>query len=141
MTKIAVGSEVDAYCTKCKLVLAHTVMAIEGAKPRRVKCNTCSGEHNFRPSKPVPKAAAAKGAKAAKTKKSPAKRTRQTWGEIMQEASARPRKSYSMSGSYGEGDWIEHRTFGLGCVQSFVAPNKIIVRFADTTKTLVCNRT
>jgi len=137
MTKIAVGSEVDAYCTKCKLVLAHTVMAVEGAKPRRVKCNTCSGEHNYRPSKPVPKAAASKGAKA---KAPPAKRTRQTWNEVMQEAATRPRKSYSMSGSYGDGDWIEHSTFGIGCVQSFIAPNKIVVRFADSTKTLVCNR-
>ena len=137
MTKIAVGSEVDAYCTKCKLVLAHTVMAMEGPKPRRVKCNTCSGEHNYRPNKPVPKAAA----KAVKKPKAPAsKRTRQNWEDVMKEASSKPRKAYSMSGSFGEGDWIEHRTFGLGCVQAVTAPNKITVRFADSTRTLVCNR-
>lgn len=138
MTKIAVGSEVDAYCTKCKLVLAHTTMAVEGAKPRRVKCNTCSGEHNYRAAKPVPKTAAAKPRK--KTKSAAPRRTRQSWDEIMQEASTRPRKAYSMSGSYGEGDWIDHRTFGIGCVQSFTPPNKIVVRFADSTKTLVCNQ-
>ncbi len=137
MTKIAAGAEVDAYCTKCKLVLAHTVMAVAAGKPRKVKCNTCGGEHNYRPSKPAPKTAAAKKGKA---KATTARRTRQTWEEIMQEASAKPRKAYSMSGSYGEGEWIEHRTFGIGCVQTFVPPNKIVVRFADTTKTLVCNR-
>ncbi len=137
MSKVAVGSNVDAYCTKCKLVLAHTVMAIVGAKPRRVRCNTCNGEHNYRPSKPIPKAASKKGEK--KTKAA-SKKTRQTWEEIVQEASAKPHKKYSMSGSFGEGDWIEHATFGLGCVQEFIAPNKITVRFADATRTLVCNR-
>jgi len=58
----------------------------------------------------------------------------------MQEAAAKPHKKYNMSGNYGEGDWIEHATFGLGCVQTFTAPNKITVRFADTTRMLVCNR-
>jgi len=137
MSKIAVGSDVEAYCTKCKLVLAHTVMAMDGAKPRRVRCNTCNGEHNYRAAKPVAKAAAKKGEKKAKTT---TKKTRQSWEEVMQEASAKPHKKYSMSGSFGEGDWIEHATFGLGCVQSFIAPNKITVRFADSTRMLVCNR-
>jgi hypothetical protein len=136
MTKIAVGGDIDAYCTKCKMVLAHTVEAMEGQKPRRVKCNTCKGEHNFRPSKPVPRAAVKK---TAKTPKSPSKRSRQNWDEVMQEASGKPHKPYSMAGSFGEGDWIEHSTFGLGCVQSFTPPNRITVRFADSTKTLVCN--
>jgi len=136
MSKIAVGSDVEAYCTKCKLVLAHSVVAMEGAKPRRVRCNTCNGEHNYRASKPVPKTASKKVA----TKKATTRKTRQSWEEVMQEAAAKPHKKYSMSGSFGEGDWIEHATFGLGCVQSFVAPNKITVRFADTTRLLVCNR-
>jgi len=137
MNKVAVGSDVEAYCTKCKLVLGHTVVAMEGARPRRVKCNTCNGEHNYRPTKPVGKSAPAK--KSTKPKAAPRK-SRQTWEEVMQEASSRPRKSYAMSGSYGEGDWIDHKTFGIGCVQSFTPPNKIVVRFADSTKTLVCNR-
>jgi hypothetical protein len=136
MSKIAVGSDVEAYCTKCRMVLAHAVVAMEGTKPRRVRCNTCNGEHNFRAAKPVAKAAPKKGAK---TAKAATKRTRQSWDEVMQEASAKPHKRYSMSGSFGEGDWIEHATFGLGCVQSFVAPNKITVRFADSTRMLVCN--
>jgi hypothetical protein len=136
MKKIAAGSDVEAYCTKCKMVLAHTVITMQGSKPRRVKCNTCSGEHNYRAEKPQTKTAVKKTAKA----KSPAKRTRQTWSEVMQEASAKPHKTYSMAGSFAEGDWIEHNTFGLGCVQAFTAPNKITVRFADSTRLLICNR-
>jgi len=136
MTKIAVGSDVEAYCTKCKMVLGHTVVAMDGAKPRRVKCNTCGGDHNYRAAKPVARTTVKKTAKG----KSTTRRTRQSWEEVMQEASAKPHKTYSMSGSFGEGDWIEHTTFGLGCVQSFTPPNKITVRFADSTRMLICNQ-
>ena len=136
MSKIAAGSEVESYCTKCKLVLAHTVVSMDGEKPKRVKCNTCDGEHNYRPKKPATKSTAAKKAK---TSKGTSKKTRQSWGDIMKEAEDKPHKKYSLSGSFNEGDWIEHSTFGLGCVQSFTAPNKITVRFADSTRMLVCN--
>ena len=139
MSKIAVGSDVEAYCTKCKIVLTHSVVAMQDSKPRRVRCNTCNGEHNYRPTKPASKTAAKKTAKTTK-KKTTTKRTRQSWEEVMQEASTKPHKKYSMSGSFGEGDWIEHAHFGLGCVQSFVPPNKITVRFADSTRLLVCNQ-
>ena len=136
MIDIVIGTDVDAYCTKCKMVLAHVVMAMAGAKPRRVKCNTCGGEHNYRAEKPVAKTAA----KSEKPAKKPSTRkTRQSWEEIMNEAASKPHKKYAMSGSFVEGDWIEHVKFGLGCVQTFVAPNKITVRFADSTKLLVCN--
>jgi hypothetical protein len=137
MGKIAAGSEVEAYCTKCKLVLAHTIIAMEGVKPRRVQCNTCEGEHNYRATKPVTKKTAVP--KKGKTTKAPTKKSRQSWDEVMKEAANKPHKQYAMSGSFGEGDWIEHKTFGLGCVQTFVVPNKITVRFADSTRMLVCN--
>ena len=136
MKKIAAGSDIEAYCTKCKLVLAHTIVSMQGEKPKRVKCNTCGGEHNYRPEKPQSKTSTKGKVKA----KSTSRRTRQTWGDIMREASEKPHKTYSMSGSFGEGDWIEHNVFGLGCVQAFTPPNKITVRFADFTKLLICNR-
>jgi hypothetical protein len=139
MSKIAVGSDVEAYCTKCKEIQTHAVVAMQGTKPRRVRCLTCNGEHNYRATKPASKAAASKRT-GKPAKKTTAKRTRQSWEEVMQEALNKPHKNYSMSGSFSEGDWIEHAYFGLGCVQSFVAPNKITVRFADTTRLLVCNQ-
>ena len=137
MINITPGTDVDAYCTKCKIVLAHVVIAMAGAKPRHVKCNTCGGEHNYRAEKPLAKTVE----KSEKTAKKPAKRkTRQSWEETMKEAASKPHKKYAMSGSFDEGDWIEHAKFGLGCVQTFVPPNKITVRFADSTKLLVCNQ-
>ena len=132
--------DVEAYCTKCRMVLAHVVKAVVGAKPRRVTCNTCGSEHNYRAEKPVAKTTA-KREKAEKAPKKPSTRkTRQSWEETMKEAASKPHKKYTMSGNFVEGDWIEHVKFGLGCVQVFVQPNKITVRFADSTKMLVCNQ-
>jgi hypothetical protein len=136
MSKIAAGSDIEAYCTKCKLVLAHIVVSMDGTKPKRVKCNTCEGEHNYRATKPKTRTTATKKSATAKTT---SKKSRQTWEEEMKQAANKPHKQYSMSGSFSEGDWIEHSTFGLGCVQLFTAPNKITVRFADSTRMLVCN--
>jgi hypothetical protein len=114
-------------------------MAVKGVKPSRVKCNTCGGEHNYRAEKPVAKTAAAtKKEKAAK--KPSTRKTRQSWEETMAEASSKEHAKYAMSGSFKEGEWIEHVKFGLGQVQTFVPPNKITVRFADTSRLLVCNQ-
>ena len=136
MSKLVIGSETEAYCTKCRLVLAHTIISMDGTKPRRVQCNTCSGEHNYRATKPGAKT---KTAKKEKTARGTPKKSRQSWEDVMREAADKPHKQYSMSGSFSEGDWIKHNTFGLGCVQTFVAPNKITVRFADSIRMLVCN--
>ena len=34
-----VGGEVDATCTRCKMELAHTILAMVGPKIIRVRCN------------------------------------------------------------------------------------------------------
>ena len=95
MSKIDVGSDVEAYCTKCKLVLNHSVVAMQGEKPRRVRCHTCDGEHIYRPEKPASRAASKKAGKT--TTKRTTKRTRQSWEEVMREAESKPHKIYSMS--------------------------------------------
>ncbi|MFY0576846.1 hypothetical protein ACN28S_23190 [Cystobacter fuscus] len=47
-TQLKVGGEVDAFCTRCRLTLAHTILAMVGTKIARVRCNTCNGDHAFR---------------------------------------------------------------------------------------------
>src|SRR5947208_272159 len=38
-----------------KMQLGHTILAMLGAKPARVRCNTCQGEHNYRHAPASPK--------------------------------------------------------------------------------------
>ncbi|MSP90368.1 MAG: hypothetical protein EXR79_00955 [Myxococcales bacterium] len=49
----AVGRECDAPCTRCKLELAHTIVAMVGLEVKRVRCKTCGSEHNYRSSREV----------------------------------------------------------------------------------------
>jgi len=44
-----VGDYIDAYCSRCKRVMDHTIVAMEGAEVSRVRCRTCEYEHSFRP--------------------------------------------------------------------------------------------
>jgi len=46
--------------------LAHTIISMVGTKPKRVQCNTCEGEHNYRAKKPATKTTVAKKGKTAK---------------------------------------------------------------------------
>ena len=44
-----VGDNIDGWCTRCKLVLTHTIEAVVGGKITRVHCNTCRGQHAYLP--------------------------------------------------------------------------------------------
>src|SRR5512138_1592035 len=45
---VNVGGEVDALCSRCELVLAHTVHAVVSGQPVKVECNTCHVVHRYR---------------------------------------------------------------------------------------------
>src|SRR4051794_12397599 len=53
------GGEVDGWCTKCKLVLNHRVIAMVSGTPVRVECSTCMSHHNYRAKAPGDKTPAA----------------------------------------------------------------------------------
>ena len=49
MVKLSAGNEVLAYCGKCKLKLAHTIVVMKTDEiPDKVKCNTCKSTHAFK---------------------------------------------------------------------------------------------
>ena len=66
--KIKVGKEIEAYCTKCRLMLDHVVVAMTGEKPKKVECLTCHGQHVYKSSEP-------KSRKKADTKKATSKKS------------------------------------------------------------------
>ncbi|HQY65402.1 MAG TPA: hypothetical protein PK141_28610, partial [Polyangiaceae bacterium] len=69
MTKsLNTGGEIDSFCTKCKILLNHRIIAMVGNLPVRVECSTCGSHHNYRPRAP--------GEKAPKAAKAPSTVTR-----------------------------------------------------------------
>ena len=135
---IKVGGEVDAFCSKCELTLAHTVIAMVGDKPAKVKCNTCKGEHKYRP---LAGAASPSGSVAKKKAARPPreKKVLITFEEQLA-AHKRPPVPYSLKRRFVVDDVVDHPTFGLGFV-SAVRIDKIDVTFRAEPRVLVHGRT
>lgn len=142
MAKPAVAKDVDSWCTKCKLVLAHTVEAMVGEKITRVHCNTCGSQHAYR-AKPPAKAAGQKtprarasGSKAREAGPSPASQ----YEALMRGKDPAKARAYAPSERFAAADLIRHPTFGLGFVLLVKESNKIEVAFADGPKVLAHGR-
>lgn len=139
-TTYKTGGEVDAFCNKCKLALAHTILAMVGPKIVRVRCNTCMGEHMFRGAQATSattKPAAAR-TKVTKDKESSPKVVMGFEEQLASKdvGAARP---YSIKTTYKADDLIHHPTFGLGIVTS-VRFDKVEVNFKMSQKTLIHGR-
>lgn len=139
-----VGGDVDAYCTRCRMLLGHTVLAMVGARIAKVRCNTCQGEHAYKAGAPgTTPARAAAEPKARRTAASASRSTRTS-----REAETRPFEElyagrdpgtatpYSPKHRFAKGELIHHPTFGIGVVQADRG-DKADIAFRAGVKTLV----
>ena len=133
-----VAQILETQCTKCKLLLTHTVVLhnSEGIV-ERVQCRTCGSEHKYHPEKK-------KAAKKPVKKKKPAAKSRKPdAAAIFEQLAAKFQDKkpvpYTMQGSYQTDDVIDHKTFGKGIVTG-VSYQKMEVAFADASRLLVCDR-
>jgi len=129
---IRVGGDIDAWCTRCKMILGHTVLAMLGTAPARVRCNTCDGEHKYRaaeaPSKPKrwePKSTLAKE-----------KPVVTSWEALLAAKDVSKARRYTAKERFANGEVLQHPSFGIGLVQE-VRGDKITVAFKADVKTLV----
>src|SRR4029078_668814 len=130
------GSDVEAYCPKCKGDTTHVVISKYEDEIRRVQCNPCGDVHSFR--KPrgdveedVPEPIAAK--KRALMKKP-------TFDEFFAKHSDKNAKPYEFREHYHEGAIVTHPKFGRGFVSEIVSDSKVEVTFKDAKRVLVHNR-
>lgn len=132
-----VGSEVDAFCTRCKLTLRHTILALVGTKIARVRCNTCQGDHAFR-SAPGSRASASAGSRGAARAKPNKKAI--AFEELLATKDVSKARMYSPRDTYVVAELINHPSFGLGFVAAIRhdgSSAKVDVTFKMTQKTLV----
>ncbi len=131
------GGYIEAWCTKCKLELGHTIIFMVDNFPKRVKCNTCNGEHNFR-TNPSEKSRTRPESPIRKTKSQEA-----NYNEYISRLSGSDlsnAKKYSIKGNFEKDEIIDHPTFGIGMVLSVIQINKIEILFKDGPKLLIQNR-
>ncbi|HTP52438.1 MAG TPA: hypothetical protein VMK42_17245 [Anaeromyxobacteraceae bacterium] len=122
-----VGGEVDAFCSRCQLLLGHTVIAMVGAIPVKVECNTCRTVHKYR-------SAVAKPARPALPRG--AGRAAISFDQMLASQAGPPRR-YVVSDSFATGDVVDHPSFGRGFVSAQKDPGKVEVTFRTGVKTLV----
>ncbi len=148
LESVKVGGETSAYCTSCRDMRLHVVVAMEGGVPAKVECRSCHRQHKYR--------AALPGTKKESTR--PATRPARDKGAGQAAAvavvsdvnpleallAARPAnvpRAYSPAERYAVGDIVTHPNFGIGAVTGTPAPGKIAVLFRDTTRLLLHERT
>jgi hypothetical protein len=143
MTKAPkVGGEIDSYCTKCRLVLNHRIIAMVGALAKKVECSTCSSHHNFRARMPGERAEGAAPRAASprvqrETKAAAAERERtMSWEKAIAGKAPKDFRSYRISERFQEGDLLRHTKFGDGVVARIIDAGKVEVLFKDESKTL-----
>ncbi len=143
---LKVGGEVDAFCTKCKMVLAHTVLAIWAGDIKRVRCNTCMGEHAFRKSEPgssstssTPRATKPR-AKAADKPKAAEVAAAAGYDNLIAGKDRSTARRYDLKQKFAVGELVQHPSFGLGVVAAVRGLDKIDVAFPSTVKTLMHNK-
>jgi hypothetical protein len=128
-----VAGEVDAFCTRCKLTLAHTIVAMVGSKIARVRCNTCGGEHAFR-------SAADAASRATRSSPTPARqRTILSFADRIAHSNPAEATPYNPKLTYALDQLINHPTFGLGIVTA-LRQDKVDVAFKAAEKTLIQGR-
>ncbi|RKH63385.1 hypothetical protein [Corallococcus aberystwythensis] len=142
MATLKVGGEVDAQCTRCKMNLAHTILAMVGPKIVRVRCNTCGGDHAFRGTAGLtdrPTKTAATRAPRAASGTTRAEKVVISFDDQLAGKDIASAPKYSPKDTYKVDQVIHHPTFGVGLVTA-VRGDKVDLTFRSDTKTLVHGR-
>ena len=135
-TAAKTGAEVDAFCNKCKMALAHTVLATVGDKIARVQCNTCGSQHAYR-GKSAP-ASRSRGQGTSRAAAAPSRQTI-TFEQLLHGRDVSTGRRYSPKETYAKDDIVDHPSFGYGIVTQ-VRTDKVEVQFKSFEKTLVHGR-
>jgi hypothetical protein len=135
---IRTGGEIDAFCSKCELNLAHTIVAMVGPKVVKVKCNTCGADHVYRGQQPLVKAqsfAAPKKSAGVRTPRAQAVVV-STWEERLKGKDVSRARRYSPKETFVLDEVVDHPTLGLGLVTA-VRGDKVDIAFKQYDRTLV----
>jgi hypothetical protein len=130
---IKVGGEVDALCSKCELVLAHTVHAVVSGQPVKVECNTCHAVHRYRAPAGRPAGRVPGAARAGRAPKAPAI----GFDELLAAKDASTAQAYAPGRTFAEGAVVDHPIFGRGFVSAVRDGGKIEVTFRSDVRVLV----
>ena len=128
--RVRVGDDVETYCGRCKAERMHVIASMStAAEPAEVICRTCNNQHRFR--RPADAAKPKRESRAGSAESA----TRRA-SKSLRETPPVSARTYSTSETYAEGEWIEHKTHGVGKIKA-VRGGKIDVTFDSGLRTLL----
>jgi hypothetical protein len=143
---LSVGDNIDSYCLKCKLLLAHVIMFKVDGVVNRVKCKTCGAEHKYRKSVPALKTdaavrtpGAARGRKPAPPKVTVNDAPRRWELKSHNIPHGTSILDYSVKNTYKVNNVINHPKFGVGFVEKIGSDKSVFVLFNDTVRLMGMN--
>jgi hypothetical protein len=134
-TALKVGGDIDAWCTRCKMNLGHTILAMVGSRAARVRCNTCQGEHNYRANENAEPRKGNWEPREVRERRE-ARPSVTSWEALIAGKDVGRARKYSTREKFASGEVIDHPVFGIGLVQE-VRSDKIQVAFKADVKTLI----
>jgi hypothetical protein len=138
-----VGKTIVAWCTKCKMELAHVVLYEVAGQVSGVKCKTCKSEHRYRGPKPEKQrpSVAAVNLRRLSVAQTVVSDSRTRWMMKNHDLQGdRPIRTYDMRERYGTGDVINHPSFGLGFVEGIVTDHRMNVLFKDAVRYMTMHK-
>lgn len=135
---VKVGGEVDSLCTKCEMVLAHTVHAVVDGRPVKVECNTCHGVHRYKGPIGAARTSSSAGPRAARPVRE--KPVTISFEELLGAKDASAARRYSPKETFLVDQVVDHPTFGRGFVSAVRDGGKIDITFRSDVKTLIHGR-
>ena len=144
METLKAGGETSAYCTSCKDMRHHVIVAMEANVPAKVECLSCHKQHRYKAGPPGTKVAKAEGGKRVKTPLraalAPAASGPHPLDLLLASRETVTTRAYSPAERYAVGELVSHPSFGLGAVMGVPSPGKISVLFRDATRLLLHER-
>ena len=141
-----VGKDIDALCTRCKMVLTHVVVSEVDGVVSKVQCRTCGALHKYRDGqKRTVQRERTGGTRLIKSQgKAAAKRLpgeqQRLWQMKKDALEEDPDiKVYRPDGDFETHDIVQHPKFGLGFVERPISGTRVEILFQEGLKLMAMN--
>ena len=157
--KPELGDVIEAYCEHCRLALDVSVAAVTDGEVKQVQCRTCSNFVPYRPpsdatkrrQRVIRRVLANRDRKQSRSARPveattpdppvPQKiPTDPRWLELTEGVDSTGAVPYTHYRCFSEGDYILHKSFGMGYVESVGEDDQIVVVFREGQQTLLINQ-
>ena len=152
------GDVIEAYCEHCRLPLDVSIAAMDGDQILQVQCRTCQNFVRYRPAsdartrrqRVIKRVLASRDRKSSRSADSPsAEETPPApqrpavdprWLELTEGVDSTGAVPYTHYRRFSEGDYVLHKSYGMGYVQRLEDDERIIVIFREGEQTLLINQ-